>query len=474
VCANASSASDTFARVKRETLVHSSLRMLRLHNPANVSSHQASSHCLGVCSADDALRLTSDYGTFFKDLSLVVFDDLHLMDAEYEMLIMRVLEGSQRANTRIIGCTASLYDGNDLGEWLRVPDTGRFLFRPTDRSTALTTVVQPFSIPQSPTLMKSMVKPVYAAIKSNLQEGAIVFVPSLKQCRPVAMDLVTRSGMEMDLNGFLPQGDLDMESIASRFITKELIEPLLHGIGMWWAGLHPGDSVRMLQLFASGLLRALIVPRESCWTLKAPPVGAVIVMGAQYVEVQSAGRNSDKRTRNYNLQELVQMQSFAARPRLETVAMRNHVGGATGRFYLLCQAEQQEIYLKFLNEGLPLESSLVATLEDRPFSGDYALKAMLDDVSTWSEDVLRKPRQPTRQDFMDILSWSFLAKRIRSNPIYYDASLGLESERMSRLVDGFLASYFQKRKANQRQVEDGTQHDNTEAIEAADKSHERD
>lgn len=450
--------------------------MIRLRNPTDCSTHQTTSHCLGVCSANAALDSTSDHGAFFDNLSLVVFDDLHLLNAEYEMLIMRVLEGTQRANTRIIGCAASLYDGNDLAEWLRVPDSGRFMFRPTDRSTALATVVQPYSIPHSPTLMKSMVKPVYAAIKSNLQEGAIVFVPSKTQCRSVAMDLITRSGMEMDLTGFLPQTDLDMESIASQFIAGELVEPLLHGIGMWWEGLPFKDSIRMLQLFASGILRALIVPRESCWTLKAQ-AGAVIVMGAQYVEVRSSTpyeRNPDKRTRNYNLQELAQMQSFAARPRLETVASRNHVGGATGRFYLLCQSEQQEIYLKFLNEGLPLESSLVATLESKPFSGEYTLTAMLDNISDWSEHVLRKPRQPTRQDFMDIVSWSFLAKRIHSNPIYYNTSLGLESGRISRLVDGFLASYFQKRKADQRQVEEETQHDMSGAIEAAGESRERD
>lgn len=458
-------------------MVHSNLRMLQLRNQTDFSAHKKASLCLGVCFPGSALECLSNYGAFFDDLSLVIFDDLHLLDPEYEMLILRVLECSRHANTRIIGCASSLYDGVDLAEWLRVPNSGQFLFRPTDRSTALTTVVQPFSIPHSPTLMKSMVKPVYAAIKANLQEGAIVFVPSKAQCRSVAMDLITRSGMEMDLNGFLPQTGFELEPFVSQLREKQLVEPLLHGIGMWWEGLPYKDSIFVLQLFAAGVLRALIVPRESCWTLKAQ-AGAVIVMGAQYVEVRPfkpSERIPDKKTRNYTLQELVKMQAFAARPRPETAATRNHVDDATGRFYLLCQSEQQEIYLKFLNEGLPLESSLVGTLERKAqVSSIAALHDMLDDVATWSENVLHKPRQPTRQDFMDILSWSFLAKRIRSNPIYYDAALGLESERLSRLVDGFLVSYFEMKKVTQRNIDNGRRHDVAEAIEATEEPHQLD
>jgi antiviral helicase SLH1 len=283
--------------------------------------------------------------------------------------------------------------------------------------------------------------------------------------------------MEMDLNGFLPQTGFELEPFVSQLREKQLVEPLLHGIGMWWEGLPYKDSIFVLQLFAAGVLRALIVPRESCWTLKAQ-AGAVIVMGAQYVEVRPfkpSERIPDKKIRNYTLQELVKMQAFAARPRPETAATRNHVGDATGRFYLLCQSEQQEIYLKFLNEGLPLESSLVGTLQRKAqVSSIAALHDMLDDVATWTEHVLHKPRQPTRQDFMDILSWSFLAKRIRSNPIYYDAALGLESERLSRLVDGFLVSYFEMKKATQRKVGNGTEDDVVEAIEAAEEPRQLD
>ena len=430
--------------------------------------HQTTSSCLGICEPSMALATLVNYGHFFADLSLVVLDDLHLLDPEYEMLILRVLECSQRANTRIIGCASSLYDGYDLAEWLRVPNEGRFLFRPTDRSTALTTIVQPFSIPNSPTLMKSMVKPVYAAIKANLTDGVIVFVPSQALCRPIAMDLITRSGMEMDLNGFLPQSGLDIEPLLARLEDQKLVEPLLHGIGMWWETMPRKDSVYILRLFAAGVLRTLLVPRESCWKLKAQ-ARTVIVMGAQYVEAQpfvNQQRTADRRTRNYSLQELVKMQGFAAQPRSETAESRNKPEAATGRFYLFCQSEQQEIYLKFLNEGLPLESSMVGTLSRKTqFQSIAALQDMLDDVTSWTRDVLRRPRQPTRQDFMDILSWSLLARRIHSNPVFYGTALGLENERLSRLVDDFLGSYFEMQKVVRRQVDDGTRHQVVESME---------
>ncbi|KAJ9107447.1 hypothetical protein QFC21_000900 [Naganishia friedmannii] len=445
-----STASDTFARVKKDTLMYSSLRMMHLRGQADFSAHQSASTVLGVSTPGNALSNLTDYGSFFEDLSLVVFDDLHLLDPEYEMLILRVLECSHRKNTRIVGCASSLYDGADLAEWLRVPESGRFFFRPTDRSTAMTTTVQPFSIPHSPTLLKLMVKPVYAAIKANVEEGAIVFVPSLKQCHTVALELITRSGMEMDLNGFLSDTGFDVEPFLTRIIDKSLIEPMLHGIGIWYASMQPRDSVLVLHLFAAGILRALVVPRESCWTLKAQ-AGTVIIMGAQYMEfVRSGipGSAPESKLRNYSLTELAKMQAFAARPRPMNAVMRNHIGsGATGRFHLLCQAEQQEIYLKFLNEGLPLESSLIATLKrtsDVPSIA--AMHDMLDDVSAWSTQALRRPQLPGRQDFLDILSWSFLWKRISANPTFYGAALGLENERLSRLVDEYLESYFEAKR----------------------------
>ncbi|KAJ9110457.1 hypothetical protein QFC19_001583 [Naganishia cerealis] len=470
VCHN-SAASDTFARVKRDTLVLSNLRMMRLIRQADFSAHQTASTVLGVSTPSTALSNLTDYGAFFENLSLVVFDDLHLLDPEYEMLILRVLECSHRRNTRIIGCASSLHDGNDLAEWLRVPESGQFFFRPTDRSTAMTTTVQPFSIPHSPTLLKSMVKPVYAAIKANVEEGAIIFVPSYRQCHSVALDLITRSGMEMDLNGFLADTGFDIEPFLTRLVTKSLIEPMLHGIGIWYAGMHPEDSKQVLQLFAAGFLRALIVPRESCWTLKAQ-AGTVILMGAQYMEIVSsgiAGSPPESRLRNYTLTELVKMQGFAARPRPMNAAIRNHIGGgATGRFHLLCQAEQQEIYLKFLNEGLPLESSLIATLKrmsDVPSIA--AMQDMLDDVSAWSTLVLHKPKLPSRQDFLDILSWSFLWKRISVNPTFYDAALGIENERLSRLVDEYLESYFEAKRRFKLESIPATQHGTGEETEAA-------
>ena len=169
------------------------------------------------------------------------------------------------------------------------------------------------------------------------------------------------------------------------------------------------------------------------------------------------------------------MQGFAAQPRPETAESRNKPEAATGRFYLFCQSEQQAIYLKFLNEGLPLESSMIGTLlRKTQFQSIAALQDMLDDVISWTEEVLREPRQPTRQDFMDILSWSFLARRIHSNPVFYGTALGLENDRLSRLVDEFLASYFETQKVVRRQIDDGTRHVIEDSVEEDGKMHRSD
>jgi hypothetical protein len=50
---------------------------------------------------------------------------------------------------------------------------------------------------------------------------------------------------------------------------------------------------------------------------------------------------------------------------------------------------------------------------------------------------LHRPRAADlrKRDMMDLLSWSYLALRVKSNPTYYDIYPGHEEEGVSRLVD---------------------------------------
>lgn len=359
-------------------------------------------------------------------------DDLHLLDETYELAAVHLLQQSYRSSMRIVGLSSSLRDAQDLATWLGVSSFGLYSFSPADRGRSVQVTTQAYSLSHSATLMKAMVKPVYSACKEGQQNLVIVFVPSAGQCRTIANDLVTQSGTEMDLNGFLAAARADVEPLAARLRDRAWAEPMLHGIGCFSEGMNSNDSGLILELFAAGIIRVLIAPREACWRLPVQ-AGTVIVMGAQYLEIQSSGKafeaDSERKLRNYSPQELVQMQSFAAKPPASS-SLKLKAGSEGGKFLLMCQTEQVQAYRRFLNEGLPLESSLYETLSrDGNARAVVALERILGD-------------QPKRQDLIDFLSRSFLWLRMGTNPTYYGAKGSEQAATLSRLVDDFFVGHY--------------------------------
>jgi len=169
----------------------------------------------------------------------------------------------------------------------------------------------------------------------------------------------------------------------------------------------------------------------------------VIAYGTQYLEVspqdvrQDGNRKvGDHRTlRDYSVHELVRMQGLAV----------HH--GSEGRFHLLCHAEQRDTYLRFLEEGLPLESSLLSSSRRSTHtsmgSGPSEERSNTDPTRWEGSEVLRKWFERRRaagsirgkQDALDMLSHTFLWRRMKSNPTYYDVEDGDCDATLSRTVD---------------------------------------
>jgi len=124
--------------------------------------------------------------------------------------------------------------------------------------------------------------------------------------------------------------------------------------------------------------------------------GVVIIMGTQHVVVGEDG--SDRQVRDYELEEIVRMQGRAIRP------------GLDGHLHLFCHPDAKDVFTRFLNEGLPLESSL---LDAGSLVVDWIQKSR-----GTNEERVKKP------EVHKILSWTFLRHRIASNPVYYDIARG--------------------------------------------------
>ena len=120
------------------------------------------------------------------------------------------------------------------------------------------------------------------------------------------------------------------------------------------------------------------------------------------------GAGEERQVRDYALAEVVRMQGRAVRH-----------DGALGKFYLFCQAEGKDTIMRFLNDGLPLESKLLET----------------DTLRAWYRDRRKEGSIPDKQAAVDMLSFTFLARRLVSNPAYYDARSTAVNDLLSRIVD---------------------------------------
>ena len=338
-----------------------------------------------------------------KSLGLVVCEELELLDGYYEFGLSLLLHASQTLPIRFVGISCSINDPIDLASWLRVSPDGCYSFRPTDRDQALSITSQTFTIPPSATLFKVMAKPLYDTLRSvPVTETCVVFVPTRAQCANCTTDLVRLCAVEMSMRGFL-SSDVEPEAfepLLGRVKNRSLVDGLLKGIGVWHEGIDRSDAEIILQLFLEGVLRVLIVPREAAWTLPVR-AGLVVVMGTQYIDVRPS------QVMEYTLHDLVRMQGRALRH------------AQTGRFHIMCQAEHLDTYLRFLHDGLPLESVLV----DSPL------------LTSVFGELRKKGSVSTKQDALDLLGFTFLAKRIETNPVYYDAPAGGRDIALSRLVD---------------------------------------
>ncbi|KAJ3862945.1 Sec63-domain-containing protein [Lentinula novae-zelandiae] len=345
-------------------------------------------------------------------LDLVVCENLDQMDGVYELGISLLRHATQMTPTRYSGISSSLNDAADLAAWLNADESAFHSFRPTDRSQSLITSTQSFTIPHSGSLFKAMAKPAHSVIrKVILEDSAIVFVSSRTQCKATALDLLTQCALEDQSDrGYLPPGvhEYIREDYLTRLEDSSLTDFLSKGVGFFHDGIRRSDRSLMLQLYAEGIVRVLIVPREACWSLPVR-AAAVVVMGTQYVHF--ASQVDERQVREYDLTELVRMQSRAVR----------HSG--SGQFHLFCQAEVKDTYVRFLTEGLPLESKLLENV-----------------LEEWLQSARTRGYLESKQHLMDLLSFTFLARRVVTNPSYYDCYSRSRDENLSRFVDQLWSS----------------------------------
>ncbi|KAK4997051.1 Pre-mRNA-splicing helicase BRR2 [Elasticomyces elasticus] len=348
-----------------------------------------------------------------QSVRLLIADDLHFLGGQggytYETIVSRTQATTVQLENglRIVGLSVSLSNARDVGEWIGASKHTIFNFSPHIRPIPLELHIMSFTIPHFPSLMLAMAKPTYQSILQHAKDKpAMVFVPSRKQVRATALDLLAAAAADSKEDRFLLGKMDEMAPVLEKIKERTLAESLSHGIGYFHEALSDFDKRAVQHLFDQEAIQVLLVSRDSCWEVQSN-AHLVVIMGTQFFE----GR--EHRYIDYPISEVLQMFGKAGRP----------LEDQTSKGVLMCPAVKREYYKKFINEALPIESQLHMYLAD----------AFVAEIST-------KMIEST-QDAVDWSTYTYFYRRLLANPSYYaltDTTHEGLSTHLSELIESTL------------------------------------
>ncbi|KAI9887644.1 MAG: hypothetical protein M1823_000508 [Watsoniomyces obsoletus] len=349
---------------------------------------------------------------YVRQVGLVIIDEIHLLGGDrgpiLEIIVSRMnyIAAQTKQKVRIVGMSTACANAMDLGNWLGVKE-GLFNFRHSVRPVPLEIYIDGFPEQRGfCPLMQTMNRPTFLAIKSHSPDKpAIVFVPSRRQTRLTARDLINFCGMEDNPRRFLKMSEDDLLLHQSRVQDDSLREALSFGIGLHHAGLVESDRQLSEELFANNKIQVLIATSTLAWGVNLP-AHLVVIKGTQFFDAKIEGY------KDADLTDVLQMLGRAGRPQFDS----------SGVARIFTQDAKKGFYKHFLHTGFPVESSLHNVLDDH-------LGAEI------SGQTIR-----TKQDALDYLTWTFFFRRLHKNPSFYGLEISTEEHNTSAAQE--LASLY--------------------------------
>lgn len=329
-----------------------------------------------------------------QSVQLFLADELHMLGGYggyvYEVVVSRMhyIALQTENGMRLVGLSVPLSNARDIGEWIGANKHTIYNFSPHARPVPLELHIQSYNIPHFPSLMMAMAKPTYHSIlQLSPDKPALVFVPSRKQTRSSAIDLLAAASADDNEDRFLHADVNEMAPLLDRIHERTLAESLTHGIGYYHEALTPTDKRIVSHLFTIGAVQLLLASRDVCWEIDFT-AHVVVIMGTQFFE----GR--EHRYIDYPISEVLQMLGKASRPSQDKF----------GKGVLMVPGVKREYYKKFLNEALPVESHLQVYLHD----------AFVTEISTKTI--------ASTQDAVDWMTYTYFYRRLLANPSFYGLS----------------------------------------------------
>ena len=345
-----------------------------------------------------------------QNIHLFICDEIHLLGGPEGPIIeivcsrMRYISSQLDKPIRIIALGASMANAKDIANWLGCSPNATFNFHPNVRPVPLDLYINGFNMTHTASRLLAMARPTYNAITAHSpKKPVIVFVPSRKQTRLTAIDLLTYAAADNVPERFLHADAKDIDPFITKIKDKTLKETLSQGVGYMHEGLTAEDKSLVESLFDSGAIQVIVVARSLCWSLSVS-CHLVVIMDTQYYTGKFHAYH------DYPITDVMQMIGRASRPNLDSDA----------KCVLMCQSAKKNMFKKFLYEPLPIESHLDHCLHDH-FNAEIVTKTI-----------------ENKQDAVDYLTWTFLYRRMTQNPNYYGmqgVSYRHLSDHLSELVE---------------------------------------
>uniref|UniRef100_A0A914KRM4 Activating signal cointegrator 1 complex subunit 3 n=1 Tax=Meloidogyne incognita TaxID=6306 RepID=A0A914KRM4_MELIC len=288
---------------------------------------------------------------------------------------------------RIIGLSTALANAGDVADWIGVPDSALFNFRPSVRPVPIQVHIQGFPGQHYCPRMGLMNKPAFQYIKQfSPSKPVLIFVASRRQTRLTSMALLSLLQREPDSkqHQWLKMEQLELETLLKDVRDDNLALTLNYGIGMHHAGLQHSERALVERLFVERKIQILVATATLAWGINVP-AHLVIVKGTEYY---------DGKTHKYidfPVTDVLQMIGRAGRPQYDTSAVA----------VVFVQDVKKNFYKRFLYEPFPVESNLLPVLPNHV------------NAEICSGSIVN------RQQIVEYLAGTYLYRRLFANPAYY-------------------------------------------------------
>ncbi|KAI1727001.1 sec63 brl domain-containing protein [Ditylenchus destructor] len=348
-------------------------------------------------------------------VKLFIVDDLHMVGGANGPVLevvcsrMRYMGTQLDSKLRIVALSASLTNAKDVTQWLGCT---LFNFPPNARPIPLDLYINGFNLSHTASRLAAMVRPVYSSVIRHggkiKPKPALIFVPSRRQTRSTAVDLLTLAVADNQPDRFLhlnPQ-DKAFVNILNSLEDVSLKETVSRGVGFIHEGTSAQDMECVQELFNCGAIQVCVVPHTMCYQVKMHSY-LVVIMDTQFYNGKYHVYE------DYAIGDVLHMIGLANRPNQDEDA----------KCVLMCQSSKKDFFKKFLFEPLPIESHLDHCLPDH-FNAEIVTKTI-----------------ENKQDAIDYLTWTLLYRRMTQNPNYYNLQ-GVShrhlSDSLSELVESTL------------------------------------